>query len=68
MVRAADVWFGFGWTAQDVSRSGAMGDAAAATAAKGEAAADHGAGAFVELLRDVERFSLDRLPQGPLGL
>lgn len=58
---------GFGWTAQDVSRSGAMGNAAAATAAKGEAAADHGAEAFIALLRDVERFSLDRLPPGPLG-
>jgi creatinine amidohydrolase len=58
---------GFGWTAQDVSPSGAMGNAAAATVAKGETAAEHGAAAFVALLRDVERFSLDRLPSGPRG-
>lgn len=58
---------GFGWTAQDVSPSGAMGNAAAATEAKGEAAAQHGADAFIALLRDVQRFTLDRLPSGPLG-
>ena len=57
---------GFGWTAQDVSPAGAMGNAAAATVDKGEAAADHGAKAFIELLRDVARFDLARLPKGPL--
>jgi creatinine amidohydrolase len=57
---------GFGWTAQDVSPAGAMGNAAAATAEKGEAAADHGAEAFIALLHDVQRFDLARLPSGPL--
>ena len=46
---------------------GAVGEAASATAAKGEAAADHGAHAFVELLRDVIAFDLARLARGPLG-
>lgn len=57
---------GFGWTAQDVSPAGAMGNAAAATAEKGEEAAVHGAQAFIDLLRDVQRFDLSRLPKGPL--
>ncbi len=57
---------GFGWTAQDVSGSGAMGDAASATADKGEASADYGATAFVELLHDVDAFDLSRLEAGPL--
>lgn len=52
---------GFGWMAQDLSDSGAMGDASAATALKGEALADYGATAFIELLRDVEAFDLARL-------
>ena len=57
---------GFGWTAQDVSPAGAMGNAAAATADKGEEAAIHGAQAFIDLLRDVQRFDLGRLTRGPL--
>lgn len=56
----ADFPVGFGWMTQDLNRSGAVGDAALATAAKGEAALDHGARAFVELLRDVERFELPK--------
>jgi creatinine amidohydrolase len=56
---------GFGWMAQDLSSSGAAGDAAAATAEKGEAAADYGATAFIELLQDVEMFDLARLDDGP---
>jgi creatinine amidohydrolase len=58
---------GFGWMSQDLSPAGAMGNAAAATPAKGEACADYGATAFVELLRDVEAFDLARLSRGPLG-
>lgn len=50
---------GFGWMAQDLHPSGAMGNAARADRERGEAAADHGARAFVDLLRDVDRFSLD---------
>ena len=57
---------GFGWMAQDNHPSGAMGNAAAGTAEKGEAAAGHGARAFVDLIRDVHAFDLARLPPGPL--
>ena len=56
---------GFGWMAQDLSSSGAAGNAARATAEKGEAAADYGATAFIELLQDVEMFDLARLDDGP---
>jgi creatinine amidohydrolase len=58
---------GFGWMAQDLSESGAMGNASIATAAKGESAADYGATAFIELLRDVEAFDLTALMPGPLS-
>jgi creatinine amidohydrolase len=58
---------GFGWMSQDLSANGAMGNAAAATAEKGEASADYGATAFIELLQDVAGFDLARLPKGPLG-
>ena len=58
---------GFAWMASDLNPEGAVGEAASATAAKGEAAADHGADAFVELLRDVIAFDLARLAAGPLG-
>jgi creatinine amidohydrolase len=50
---------GFGWMAQDLHPQGAMGDASQATREKGEASADYGARRFVELLRDVDRFSLE---------
>jgi creatinine amidohydrolase len=63
----ADFPAGFGWMTQDLHASGAVGDAALATAEKGEAALDHGAKAFVELLKDVERFALAGLADGPLG-
>ncbi len=56
---------GFGWMSQDLSESGAMGDASAATARKGEAYADYGATAFIELLQDIEGFDLARLKQRP---
>ena len=58
---------GFGWMAQDVGPDGAMGDAASGTAAKGEASREHGAAAFIALLRDVQRFDVARLARGPLG-
>ena len=47
----ADFPAGFGWMTQDLHASGAVGDASLATAEKGEAALDHGARAFVALLR-----------------
>lgn len=56
---------GFGWMAQDLNPSGAVGNAAAATAAQGEAALAHGARAFVRLLREVDRFDLTRLRDAP---
>ncbi len=56
---------GFGWMAQDLSTSGALGNAAAASAEKGEASADYGATAFIELLQDVEAFDLARLREPP---
>lgn len=49
----------FAWMAEDLHPSGAMGNAAAASAAIGEALLDHGARAFVDLLREVDRFELD---------
>ncbi len=51
----------FGWMSQDLNPAGAIGDAAAATAAKGEAAIEFGARALVELLGEVDRFDLERL-------
>jgi creatinine amidohydrolase len=51
---------------QDLHPSGAVGDATAASAQHGHAALDHGARAFVELLREVDRFDLARLNDGPL--
>ena len=54
----ADVPVGFGWMTQDLHPSGAVGNASLATAAKGEAALDHGARAFVGLLDDVRKFDL----------
>lgn len=56
---------GFGWMTQDLSASGAMGNAAAASAEKGEASADYGVTAFIELLQDIEAFDLARLSTGP---
>ena len=63
----ADFPAGFGWMTQDLNASGAVGDASLATAEKGDAALEHGARAFVALLRDVEKFGLERLAAGPLG-
>jgi len=58
---------GFAWMTQDLNPTGAVGDATLATAAKGAAAFARGAEAFVELLREVDRFDLSRLREGPLG-
>src|SRR5262249_57383321 len=58
---------GIGWMSQDLNDFGAMGDASVATAEKGEACADYGATAFLELLADVDAFDLERLGKGPLG-
>jgi creatinine amidohydrolase len=58
---------GFAWMTQDLNPTGAIGNATLASAEKGEAALAHGAKAFVELLREVDRFDLARLREGPLG-
>lgn len=49
----------FAWKAGDLHPSGAMGDARLGSASAGRTALDHGAAAFVALLRDVDRFELD---------
>ena len=58
---------GFAWMTQDLHPSGAVGDATPATRDKGEAALEHGAQAFVELLHEIDRFDLSRLRDGPLA-
>jgi creatinine amidohydrolase len=51
----------FGWKAQDLNPKGTVGNASAATAAKGKAVIDHQASAFVELCADVHAFDPARL-------
>jgi len=48
----------FAWKAGDLNPAGAIGDARLGTAQAGHAALDHGARAVLDLLRDVDRFSL----------
>lgn len=48
----------FAWIASDLNPHGVVGNAAAATAAKGRATAEHQAAGFVRLLRDVRKASL----------
>ena len=55
----------FGWKAQDLNPTGAMGAAILASAAKGEAAIDHAVTGFIELLADVAAFDPDRLWRSP---
>lgn len=57
----------FAWQAQDLHASGAVGDARAASAEKGERLLDRGARAFCELLAEVHSFDLKSLSQGPNG-
>jgi creatinine amidohydrolase len=47
--------------AQDLSLAGAVGDASQATAAKGEAVINYWVDAFIDLVKDVERFDLSNL-------
>jgi len=51
----------FGWMMHDLSPDGVAGNAAAATAAAGEAMIEHAAQGFIALLRDVAAFDLDLL-------
>jgi creatinine amidohydrolase len=48
----------FAWQAEDLHRSGAIGDATQASADKGHKLLAHGARAFCELLDDVHRFDM----------
>ncbi|MHB1109517.1 MAG: creatininase family protein [Devosia sp.] len=50
-----------GWMTQDLNPLGALGNAAAATAEKGAAAARHQLNGFGELIADVAAFDLNRL-------
>ncbi|MGA3302402.1 MAG: creatininase family protein [Methylovirgula sp.] len=56
---------GFGWMTQDLNEAGALGNASAASAKKGEASADYGVTAFIELLQDIEAFDIGRLRAAP---
>ena len=51
----------FAWEAQDLHPSGAVGNAAAADAARGRALVDRAAQGLAELLVDVARFDLGAL-------
>ena len=58
---------GLGWLSSDLHPHGAVGNAANATAERGEALANSGAEKFIDLLRDVLAFDLSRLRPGPLA-
>ncbi|ABD86144.1 creatininase family protein [Rhodopseudomonas palustris] len=53
------------WQAEDLNRSGAIGDATKASAEAGRQLIAHGARAFCELLEDVDRFDLTTFGQTP---
>ncbi len=55
----------FAWQSQDLHPSGAVGDAAQASAEKGERLIEHGARAFIELLEDVDKFDVTSLSDAP---
>jgi creatinine amidohydrolase len=55
----------FAWQAEDLHRSGAIGDATKASADKGERLLEHGARAFCELLADASRFDPAALTNRP---
>jgi creatinine amidohydrolase len=58
---------GFGWASEDLSVSGAMGNAASATPAAGREQTAFTARAFVALLQDVHHLPLHRLGSGRLA-
>ncbi|CTQ55181.1 Creatinine amidohydrolase [Roseibium album] len=51
----------YGWKAQDLNPTGALGNASLATAEKGRLSLDNAANGFIDLLRDVDAFDLGRL-------
>lgn len=54
-----------GWQTQDLNPRGACGDATRASADKGRAVLDHVSDRFVELLREVDAYPLERLANDP---
>jgi len=46
----------FGWKMSDLNEDGVAGNAAVATAERGEMLINHAVGGFIELLEDVDRF------------
>ena len=58
---------GFGWMSSDLHPLGAVGNAANATAERGETLADSGAEKFIDLLRDVLAFDLAALAPRSAG-
>lgn len=50
---------GFGWLAQDLNPSGAIGNATMATAEKGELCVEHAAERLVALIEEVDNFNVD---------
>ena len=53
------------WMAQDLHPSGACGDASAADADRGRVLVEHAAQTLIALLREIDRYPLDRLRPGP---
>ena len=56
---------GFGWQTQDLNIEGACGNALDADAERGKLMVEHAAAQFIELLREVVEFPLERLRPGP---
>ena len=53
------------WMAQDLHPSGACGNATDADAERGRALVEHAAQALIALLREIDRYPLERLRSGP---
>lgn len=56
----------FAWQAQDLHPGGAVGNAALASAEKGDQLIENGARAFCELLGEIDKFDVNSLAPGPL--
>ena len=58
---------GFGWQAQDIHPSGAVGNARDADAERGRALVESAAQGLVALLGEIDRYPLDNIKRGPRG-
>lgn len=56
---------GFGWQAQDIHPSGAVGNALDADAARGKQLVENAANGLVELLQEIDRYPLENIKQRP---